>query len=567
MRRSHCMWIACLVLSAIILSGAAEHQGIPYWVFLKDKDVENSRAAIRAHLASLPDVVQKRWQRAGWEGDVGDLPVSQGYVRAIEASGVKVHRTSRWLNAVSVIMDAGQRRNVESLPFVLRLQPVVTYRRAMEPVEVIPYPPAARAPSRAGHKLDYGDSLAQWEMVQVPSMHDLGYRGQGVTLCMMDTGFRKDHEVFKEAEIADEYDFVFDDGETQDEPEDWPGAESHGTSTWSLTGGRFDGKLIGGAFDAQFLLAKTEDIRSETEVEEDNWVAALEWADERGADIVSSSLGYPYWYEPEDLDGRTAVTSIAASGAAKRGILIVNSTGNTGPFSQTLSPPSDAFRILAVGAVDLSGALASFSSRGPTADGRKKPEVVACGVGTLVASSSGVASFGRVSGTSLSCPITAAAAATLLSARRDWTPGQLREAIMNTATRASSPDNDYGHGIVQVLSAYNYLPRNAVEIDHVPLRDQPVNAGGYEVRATIRAYWGLQKSRLFVFYSSGRDDGTFERRTLKRQQGGDFMAKIPEQEAGATVFYYLQAEDTKGRRIHRRPYEAPSALYRFRITP
>ena len=205
------------------------------------------------------------------------------------------------------------------------------------------------------------------------------------------------------------------------------------------------------------MLAKTEDSRSETPIEEDYWVEGIEWADSLGAQIVSSSLGYTDWYTFADMDGKTAVTTLAADRAAKLGIVIVTANGNERRNSWGhVIAPADGDSVIAVGAVTSSGSLSSFSSPGPTYDGRIKPEVCAQGTSTFCARNSSNTAYGYSSGTSLSTPLVAGVAALLLEAHPEWTPMQLREALMMTASNPSAPNNDYGWGIVNVLAALDY---------------------------------------------------------------------------------------------------------------
>ena len=242
--------------------------------------------------------------------------------------------------------------------------------------------------TRPGAILDYGTAYDQVAQLRVPELHERGLSGQGVVVAVFDSGFPAlSHEVFAGTTILAERDFVngFDSvrGSTQ----------AHGTSTLSVLGGFREGQLIGPAYGASFLLAITEDARSETPVEEDNWVAAVEWAEALGADVISSSLGYlefdlPFTsYTDRDMDGETAITTRAADSAAERGMVVVTSAGNGGfhPARNTLGAPADGKRVLAVGAVDRNGVRAPFSSVGPTADGRIKPDVAALGLGAKVA--------------------------------------------------------------------------------------------------------------------------------------------------------------------------------------
>ncbi|MCK4461336.1 MAG: S8 family serine peptidase, partial [candidate division Zixibacteria bacterium] len=310
-----------------------------------------------------------------------------------------------------------------------------------------------------------GLSLNQLNQINVPPVHEKGFTGSGVTLAIFDTGFRKSHDAFAthyvEGRVLAEWDFIFNDDNTANEGADWSNQWNHGTYIWSTSGGLDDGTLYGPAYRSNFILCKTEDVRSETQVEEDNWVAALEWVDSLGADVVTSSLSYMGWddgtgYTPADLDGWTAVTSIAASMAADMGIVVCNSAGNSGPSPQTLGAPADAFDILTVGAVDASGFLASFSSRGPTADLRIKPEVTAQGVSTSCAVATSDASYGTKSGTSLSTPLVAGAACLLIEARPYYTPRQIRWALMETANNAVTPNNDVGWGLIDLDAALSW---------------------------------------------------------------------------------------------------------------
>ena len=229
--------------------------------------------------------------------------------------------------------------------------------------------------------IDYGQSFTQNNMINVPLMHDLGLSGQGVIIAMLDAGFNNlQHEALDHLDIAAIWDFVNGDENVSDEAGQ-EGNGDHGTFTLSGIGGFHEGQLVGPAYNATYLLAKTENTLSERHVEEDNWVAAAEWADSLGADIISSSLGYRDFdagegdYTSADMDGQTAIATIGAEIAASRGILVVNSAGNEGtatPGENTISAPADGFNVLTVGAVRSTGNRAGFSSMGPTADGRFK---------------------------------------------------------------------------------------------------------------------------------------------------------------------------------------------------
>ncbi|MEW5794742.1 MAG: S8 family serine peptidase [Candidatus Zixiibacteriota bacterium] len=387
-----------------------------------------------------------------------DLPLSASYVSQVLALGGTVRRVSRWLNAASFDISIDRLADLAALPMVAEVRPVAVFRRPFEVGE--DERPGPQGGTMSGDALDYGQSQAQIYQINVATAHAQGLTGRGVALTMTDTGYRKTHAAVAGAVAAGrvlaEYDFVMNDPNTSMEPGDSPNQWNHGTLTWSVAGGYAPGRLIGPAYGADFILCKTEDITDETQVEEDNWVAALEFADSIGTDVISTSLGYSDWYTYSDMDGRTAVITLAANTCDALGIVLVVSAGNAGYLPGTISAPADAFDILAAGAVNTSGFVASFSSRGPTFDGRIKPEVCALGVDTYGASASGDQSYAYASGTSLSAPLIAGAACLLIEARPELTARQVREALKATATRAASPDNSYGWGTIDLGKALTW---------------------------------------------------------------------------------------------------------------
>jgi len=440
------------------------------WLFFTDKGIFNQNDfKAKAATIELSDKVLKRRAKMNLaQVTFADLPVNREYLDEIIKQGGKLRRISKWLNAASYEIPFEKLETIGQLPFVAEIKPLVMYKG--EPVETEGEIQPNQSKSSvlkelSDDPLNYGSSYNQLEQIGVPSAHASGYNGEGVTLAIFDTGYRKTHEAFAQhyadGRVLAEWDFINDDDNTANESEDGDISSqwNHGTYIWSVVGGYKDGSIYGPAYKANFLLAKTEDMRSETPVEEDNWVAALEWAESLGADVVTTSLGYMLFdagyggYLYEDMDGATATTSIAASTAAGLGIILCNSMGNSGPASGSLTSPADAFDILACGNVSIYGELSTSSSRGPTFDGRTKPEVCACGISTFCAYASGDASYGTASGTSLSTPLVAGAACLMVQARPDLSPLEIRQTLMETADNADNPDNNYGWGVVDVASA------------------------------------------------------------------------------------------------------------------
>ena len=444
------------------------------WVYFTDKGIDSSeelRSALDLHADRLDPREADRRTRRNAPLDFYDLPIPTDYLAALEERGGRIHRVSRWLNAASIEVSPEELPEIGELDFVARLVPVRGASSSHGWISSAP-PESGRSSPGSGTTqgaLDYGLSLPQVEQIRAVEAHADGLSGAGVIVAIFDTGFHRDHQVFQtainEGRLLAQYDFVKDDGETQNEPGDAATQDFHGTYTWSTLGGYFPGELIGPAYGASFLLAKTEDIESETPIEEDNWVAAAEWASDLGADLISTSLSYTAWYQYEDMDGDTAPITIAADLCPTRGLITFASAGNLGAAEwHYVGAPADGDSVIAVGAVDLANEIAYWSAHGPTYDGRIKPDVVALGVDTYCAVPP---SFGEdyfwVSGTSLSCPLVGGAAALVLEAHPDWTPMMLRGALTSTADTHDSPDNDRGWGLIDTYAAIR-SPASAPEL-------------------------------------------------------------------------------------------------------
>ena len=444
------------------LTNLQPQEKVKVWVFFTDKgfvDMESFQSAITQAGNTLTPRAARRRAKTRKQSlvDFCDLPVNQAYIDRITDFKAKFRHRSRWLNAASFETPVSELDRISELSFVRSIKPVLAGKRKPVRIEA---PPDEPLQGKGSFDLNYGASYGQLQQLNIPAVHNMGYYGQGVLVCMLDTGFRKDHQVFQpaysEGRVLAEWDFVNDDGNTQNEPGDPSSAHNHGTLTWSALGGAASGYLYGPAYGADFIIAKTEDVSMEQPIEEDNWVAGMEWADSIGAGVISSSLAYIDWYSYSDMDGNTAVTTIAADIAAQLGIVVCNSMANAGPGSGTLHAPADADSIVACGAVYSDGEIAYFSSRGPSFDGRIKPEVCAQGVSTRCASASSPSSYTYANGTSLSTPLIGGAAAVILSAHPEWTPMQVREALMMSGDHALFPDNNYGWGVPDILAAIQY---------------------------------------------------------------------------------------------------------------
>ncbi len=436
------------------------------WVYLVDKGLDPG-TGYDAALAAAEDRLSPRTRRrlstrsgrlAGWE----DIPVHGPYLERIEALGGSILQVSRWLNAASVSIPAGNIDGLAGQPFVLRIDAVAGLRHPRP----VPARPSGQLELDTRHRairstrLDYGSSFVQVNQMHVPELHDLGLTGDGVLVALFDTGFSTDHAAFDSlrTRVEARRNFLRDETGFTDLED-----IGHGTAVLGTIGGYAPGELIGPAFGARYLLASTEVVAFEREVEEDFWVAAVEWADSLGADIISSSLGYLDWYTYADMDGETAVITRAAKTAARRGIVVVNSMGNEGdtPYGKMVAP-ADAEEVVSVGGVDAAGSRAAFSSVGPTFDGRIKPDVMAMGEGVYTVHPYDIGGYVRVDGTSFSAPLVAGVAALLLEAYPHWTPGKVQSVLRRTAGQATAPDTLNGYGIVHALNALMTESRGVV---------------------------------------------------------------------------------------------------------
>ena len=479
------------------------------WVYFDKKD-----KSVFTELG--PAAIKRRVKHNIFTATKYDRNIKEEYIKEIEAVGAEIKNQSRWLNAVSLVVDINQIELIQKLPFVKKIEPVRQHKKKKATQSVDDQ-------ALVNRDFDYGLSSNQIEQINCRIPHIAGYYGQGVRVLYIDTGFELNHEAYDSLNLIGQYDFINNDQNAANETDQeiLENQDDHGTLCLSVMAGYAPGSLIGPAFKSEYLLAKTEIMAEEIQQEEDNYIAALEWGESLGADIACASLGYLDWYSYEDLDGNTAATTKAIDIASELGVLCVNAAGNEGndPWYHIITP-ADADSVLSVGAVDANDVIANFSSRGPTFDGRIKPEVCARGVSTYCVRSNTENIYRNASGTSFSAPLAAGAAAVIMSANPEWTNMQVREAIMMTASQFNSPDNDYGHGILNTWAAINYqftasvkgetfLP-NAISVNNAypnPFNpeisikivglsnNQHVTVGVYDIYGKLVKYLHNQKTR------------------------------------------------------------------------
>ncbi|WP_323756043.1 S8 family serine peptidase [Roseivirga sp.] len=403
-----------------------------------------------------------------------DLPVNQSYVDALSNIGIKaIHRT-KWMNGVLVEMETVEVNLVQALTFVERIEYVA-------PGQI---PSGGAGGSEANGKLEDGGAADfQNSMLGIDQMHDEGFEGQGMLVGIFDGGFQNMSQIgalqplITSNRIMVKKNFVTNTTQIEN-------SESHGTRVLSILAADEANVYVGTAPGANYILCVTE-AAGEYRVEEYNWLFAAEMADSTGVDVINTSLGYSEFddatmsYAYSDMDGETTVISKASNIAATKGIALINSAGNEGnKVWHFITAPSDSKNVLSVGAVDGAGFRASFSSFGPSADNRVKPDVSALGQGTAVITATGDIAFQN--GTSFSGPVMAGFATCLWQAFPTLTNLQLLDLIRRSAHQFDTPDNEIGYGIPNYTKAYElaFVPEsleNQVLIYPNPTSDSFIN--------------------------------------------------------------------------------------------
>lgn len=435
----------------VIASLYASAQNYRYHLQLTDKN--GCEYSLKHPEKFLSEKALQRRSRQGLEVDSTDLPIPGAYLKTIEEQGVRIHSKSKWTNTVLVdVTDTLTGKNLVNLPFVSEstlvwINPSKNSKSNHDRKKQV---------TNGGKTSDseYGDAYLQCSMMNGNTLHYAGFRGEGMTIAVIDGGFFNADVInaFDQSRILGTKDFVNPESDIYAE-------DSHGMKVLSCMFANRPNIMMGTATGASFWLLRSEDADSEQPVENDYWAAALEFADSVGVDVVNSSLGYNDYDEPFadakywELDGKTYVSSRAASMAADKGMIVCLSAGNSGdsPWKK-ITPPADAFDVLTVGAVTYARTNTNFSSLGNTSDGRVKPDVCAMGAFSTVMGTNGVPQKG--SGTSYASPILCGLVACLWQALPQFTAHELMDLIRRKGHNAAHPDNVYGYGIPDFWRAY-----------------------------------------------------------------------------------------------------------------
>lgn len=522
--------LAC-VCSFLFLPVTAQDLLYRYWITFKDKDTTFS---IKKPQSYLSQKAIDRRSRYGIPLQTEDLPVSNKYVEAIQNEGFEILGRSRWMNAVAV--QSGSKDLAEKLAghsFIDKVRFIGTTaeRTAAHNQDIEMQGDINEAISKLEQRLHdqvsgkndtnlYGKSYSQVHMLNAEQLHKLGLSGQGVTIAIIDAGFQHANtlpvftNLFENGQIAGTWDFVMNNRHVYDD-------DDHGMAVWSCIGANQPLQLVGTAPLANYWLLRSEHTPTESLIEECYWIFAAEFADSVGADVLTSSLGYNLFDDSTfnhtlaELDGHSTLISSAAKKAAHKGMFVLSAAGNEGDNAwRYISAPADAEDILTIGGVDEKGRYSSFSSIGPTADKRIKPDVSALCENVWVASAAGTLYQGN--GTSYACPLVAGIAACLVQAAPNVPAQLLIEALKESASQYYAADAFIGYGVpdagltLKMIGKDPYTPLNKdILLDARRLADQKVHLTVYNrarQKARVRIA-NLSGQQLFVGKVSLKKEG------------------------------------------------------------
>lgn len=528
-----------VMLVMAVFAQAQIHTNI-YWVQFTDKD--NSPYSIDNPGEFLSERALERRTRLNIAVDEYDIPVNPQYLQAVAECGAELINPSKWLNGVTVYTTSQSVvEAINALEFVQTVRNCPNFPEAQRDKEIWlanEMKPSENVNVSKGY---YGGAEIQVTQLKVDEMHDMGYDGTGVWIAVLDGGFigTPDHSCFdrmrEEGRFLGTRDFVYGSESVYSQ-------STHGTSCLSTIAAYDPNNFVGTAPMASFLLLHTEDGDAESILEEYNWVSGAEYADSLGIDVCTTSLGYITFDNPEydhpfeHYDGKTAPMTIGAEIAASRGIICTNSAGNEGEGTCTLGIPADAEHILSIGAVDGEGVRAYFSSVGPTYDGRIKPDVMARGEDTYVATGYPGGWYGDYyngSGTSFSNPVMAGAVACLRQARPNASVQEICDAVRAAGDRTNNPDNYYGYGIPDMTLALELL-----DVEEVMLQENEL----------INIYPNPSKGNVHVAFNENTVTGV----TVYDMVGKTVFSTINVNELESSInnlgagIYYVKAESAKG---------------------
>ncbi len=513
-----------------------------YFIYFTDKSSDSYPFSISNPESFLTSRAIERRSKQEIAISEEDLPVDPSYTQGLKDAGAEVYFTSKWFNGALANVDTTLLADIAMLSFVDSIALLADTTRLSKEQETLNVPTEFDEPPSVN-----GNSDIQLIMLGADHMHADDIKGQGMLIAVLDNGFTgvdrytPFQHLWENNRIIATKDFVQNSGNVFQ-------FGAHGTSVFSIIASNYQSdsdNLIGITPEAEFILCITEDNAAENTLEEYNWLLGAEFADSLGADVINASLGYSTFdipehnYSKDDLDGQTSIVSLAASIAAKKGMIVVTSAGNSGRRpapGNLISHPADALDILAVGSVTPSFERSDFSSVGPSADGRIKPEVAAFGDGTAVVRGSGT--IERGGGTSFASPLIAGFAAGIWQANPEWTSQQVIEAIKNSGHRAYDPDFSLGYGVPSYAYAVDGKALNVQDIlsDKVTVYPNPFRGDTLYLITE-----GVFKKGINIRILDPKGSLIFEESYKKREIKERMELTIDSSEQGV-YFLFLQTE-------------------------
>lgn len=545
-----------LIFSFVMIAIALQAQIAPDKYFIQFTDKEGSPYTIDNPSAFLTERAIQRRSQQQIAITEQDIPVNTAYLEAVANTGANILFPTKWLNGVTIETQSQQVLDaIAALPFVsgfrnLTEEPLkqqIKSKIFFDAEETGDHLKPTSTNLKHVSLFDYGNGYTQINQLNGIPLHENGYRGEGMVIALLDGGYTSvdTHIAFdsirNNGQILGVKDFVHPGGNVYSE-------SSHGTAVLSTIAANVPGQLIGTAPKASFWLLRPEYVVTEHVIEEYNWVSAAEFADSVGVDIINSSLGYidfdyPQWNHSYDhMNGETCVVTIGADIAASKGILVVNSAGNSGSNSSFpyIGAPADGFKVFSIGAVNGNGDRASFSSIGPTFDGRIKPDVMAMGQATAVAGGNNGFTFSN--GTSFSSPVMAGMAACLWQSKPNFSNIEIKEAIMLSGNNASQPNATLGYGIPDMVVAASYLTSidtgNKMEIPLIAIQPNPFYD---EIQIVFRSF--RESFTVILFDAMGRKVHSGHYSGLESQRIRNLLQQLP------SGVYMLHVSDKDSRQV------------------
>ncbi len=443
--------IVLFSLLTLFSLGVSAGKSYMFRLYLKDKS--GTQFSIEHPEKFLSQRALERRNRQNLTVDSTDLPISMQYINVVKKTGTKIVAKSKWNNTMVIeLSDSTKLSQFAEMPFVIKV------KRVWVSPDSIPERNSERKKevTNKNNKFEnyYGDAYRQIDVHHGDSLHMAGFKGKGMHIAIIDAGFYNADEIklFKKINLLGTKDFV-------NPKSDIYAENSHGMKVLSCMAANTPYVMVGTAPEASYWLLRSEDNDTEFPVEEDYWAAAVEFADSAGVDVINTSLGYAEFddksasYNYRDLDGKTSLMSNSASMIADKGMVLVNSAGNSGRKTwKKITPPADAKNVITVGAITRKLVNGEFSSVGNTSDGRVKPDVMSVGVSSAVIGDDGIVTWAN--GTSFSSPILCGIVADFWQACPWLTAKQVVEAVQKAGDRYEYPDNIFGYGVPDMWKAY-----------------------------------------------------------------------------------------------------------------